>query len=78
MAMTDIFEDWKKSKFIVAPYDLLDRANEQLVILSDYKYWATQEEELDAWCEAYNASRVGMTITFPNEKILTAFILKWQ
>lgn len=76
--MTDIFADWKKNKFIIISADLLDSSDEKLVILSDYKYWANYEDELDAWCELHSASRQGMTVAFPDEKTLTAFALKWS
>lgn len=75
--MTDIFEHWKKNKFITVDYDLLD-GPEILVILTDISYWAEHEQELTAWCNQYGAALIGMAITFPDKKTLTAFALRWS
>jgi hypothetical protein len=74
--MTDIFADWKKNKFVTVGYDLLD-GPEMLVILTDVKFWALHEQELQTWCDHTGAIMTGMTVTFPNEQTLTAFCLKW-
>jgi len=73
--MTDIFHDWKQNRFIVAPTALVDK--EQLVILTDYNYWADHTDELIQWCKEHGAANEGMTVVFPNEEILTLFVLRW-
>ena len=55
----DIFEAWKKEKFILVPQELLDN-NETLVVLTDYMYWVKHEEELQQWCKQYNINIEGM------------------
>ena len=76
--MTDVFESWKKNKFVTVSYDLLEGSPEILVILTDITFWMEHETELEAWCEQYGAAARGMTVTFPDEKTLTAFALKWS
>ena len=71
----DIFEAWKKEKFILVPQELLDD-NETLVVLTDYMYWVKHEEELQQWCKQYNINIEGMCIVFPNPQTLTLFTLK--
>lgn len=76
--MTDIFADWKKNKFVTVGYDLLDGPPEMLVILTDISYWSAHELELANWCDMNGARMTGMTVTFPDEKTLTAFYLRWS
>jgi hypothetical protein len=71
----DIFHDWKESRFIIAPEDLVDK--EKLVILTDYNYWADHTDELLNWCKEYGAVTQGMTVVLPDEKTLMAFALRW-
>lgn len=66
-----------KEKFVVIPTNLLE-GNEKMIILADYNHWAVYEDDLRQWCNENNSSFVGMTVTVPNERTLTAFLLKWQ
>lgn len=61
-------------KFIIIPTDSI----EQLIFLVDYEFWAQQEFELKKWCDQNNASFKGMTVAFPNAKILSLFLLRWS
>ena len=63
------------SKFIVVPA-LLSDDDGKMIILSDYTYWAQQEDELRAWCNENHAQFAGMTVTL-TASALTAFCLKW-
>ena len=74
--MSDIFENWKEQKFIVAPQYLLDKP-EILIILTDISFWADNADSLVEWCEKYNCTTQGMTVCLPNEAALTMFMLKW-
>lgn len=49
-----------------------------IVVLTDIKFWDTHYEELKDWCDENLAKMQGMTISFPNEKILTLFCLRWS
>jgi len=75
--MTDIFEEWKKTKFIVADYELLDQP-EILVVLTDYKFWADHLDELKIWCENHKAIQKGMTVGFNTQEDLAMFVLRWS
>jgi len=72
----DIFASWKESRFIIAPAALVDI--EKLVILTDYTYWIDHTDELLKWCTEYRAEQQGMTVVFPDEKTLMAFVLRWS
>jgi len=64
-----------KERFIVVPDVLTD--NEQMVILTDYNYWADRESDLEQWCVDNSSQFNGMTVVFPNAQVLTAFCLRW-
>ena len=76
MSNTDIFESWKKERFIIAPPALVDE--EKLIVLVDYNYWIDHTDELMAWCEQNNCVTQGMTVVLPNEETLMLFVLKWS
>lgn len=65
-----------QEKFIVIPDVLTD--TDSMVILTDIGYWAINEEELRQWCKDNGSLFVGMTVTFPDRRTLTAFVLKWS
>ena len=65
-----------QERFIVVPCVLTDA--EQMVILTDFHYWADHEHELRAWCLDNSSAFVGMTVVFPNKPTLTAFCLTWS
>jgi len=76
MGMTDIFESWKKNRFIIVDHELVD--NESLVILTDVQFWADHTDELINWCSIRNATTQGMTVVFGDEPTLTEFVLRWS
>lgn len=71
----DLFAHWKQQRFIIAPAELVDK--EQLVVLTDYKFWSDHTDELIAWCNERNAVTEGMTVVFGDEVTLTEFVLRW-
>lgn len=58
------------SKFIVVP--------ENKIFLTDFVYWAENEEKLREWCELHNCEFAGMGINLPDEYTLTLFLLTWS
>ena len=52
--------------------------NTKNFVLSDYKYWAEHEQELDEWCKNNFCVRQGMTVTALNEYGYILFGLKWS
>lgn len=48
------------------------------VALLDWKYWSERESDLDTWCEENLVTRRGMWLACPDERALTAFVLKWK
>ena len=72
----DIFEDWKKNRFIVATVDEVHQGI--LVVMTDIKYWVNNAEELVEWCQENNCITKGMTIEIPDEETLLLFRLKWS
>jgi hypothetical protein len=73
----DIFEDWKRNRFIITPQDLVDN-DELLVVLTDFAYWSDHIGELVNWCSERDATIEGLTVAFGNEAALTEFVLKWS
>lgn len=65
-----------QERFIVVPSQLTD--TEKMVILTDIQFWSDHEQQLHQWCNSNNSEFVGMTVVFPDERTLTAFLLKWQ
>lgn len=45
--------------------------------LTDYKFWAENEQELDKWCEKNFCVHQGMTVTALNEYGYILFGLRW-
>ena len=76
MSKDDIFEDWKKNRFVVA--DIKELYNGILVVMTDIKYWVDNAEELVEWCQENNCITKGMTIEIPDEETLLLFRLKWS
>lgn len=73
--ITDLFADWKTNKFIVYDNSLHP---ENVIVLSDWKYWTEHYEEVQKWCEKYGCTLSGMIVTIPDEQIMTLFILQWS
>lgn len=65
-----------KERFIVVP-DVLTH-NEQMIILTDYNYWAGLESDLREWCVNNGSQFAGMTVVFPDAATRTAFLLRWS
>jgi hypothetical protein len=72
--MNDIFETWKKQKFII-PTEIKDY--ELTVVLTDAMYWSDNYYELCQWCKENNCDPKGMTVDIPDKQTLTLFCLKW-
>ena len=47
------------------------------VILSDFKYWAKHQGELDHWLGQRGGLRTGMLVTDLSPANLTLFALRW-
>lgn len=47
------------------------------VVLTDIKFWAAHETELDQWCEENGTFRTGMIVALPGP-LLALFVLKWS
>jgi hypothetical protein len=59
------------NRFIIIP-------NTKNFILSDYKFWADNQKDLDEWCKKNLCVRQGMTVTALNDFGYTLFLLKWS
>jgi len=77
MGMTDVFEEWKKNRFIIASPELVDDGA-CLVILSDFKFWSDHTDEFAEWCEPRNVNQQGMVAVFGDEATLLEFVLRWS
>lgn len=76
-ANNDVFAEWKQQRFVVAPTELVDHPGTHLVILTDYMYWSANYAQLESWCQSNHCETRGMTVTIPNDTVLTAFYLSW-
>lgn len=77
MVVTDIFEEWKKRRFIVADPELVEDGA-SLVILSDFDFWTDHADEFTEWCKPRNVDHQGMTVVFGDEATLLEFVLRWS
>jgi hypothetical protein len=69
--MKSTFGGWiTDAKFIADPQD-------RFFFLTDYKFWAEHEKELDDWCEKNFCTRQGIVVTALNEYGYTMFMLRW-
>ncbi len=46
--------------------------------LTDFKYWAKHEAELDEWCAKNNCKHEGMMVIPQTDYAYTMFILRWS
>jgi hypothetical protein len=46
-------------------------------IITDYKFYADNEKEIDSWLHSHNCSREGMVVQFIDEQTKTMFLLRW-
>ena len=74
----DIMAEFKNSRFVVAPADLLENPGEHVVILSDYNFWNDHYDELKAWVEQHGGDIQGMGPILPDAQTLTDFCLRWS
>jgi hypothetical protein len=51
--------------------------NNLSAIITDYKFYADNEEIIDRWLNDHWCSRTGMVINFWDEKTKVLFILRW-
>ena len=65
-----------KERFIVLPDVLTGDAG--MVILTDFHFWGEREDELRHWCKDNDSQLAGMTVTFPDKKTLSIFVLRWS
>jgi hypothetical protein len=73
----DILADWKTSKFVLVDTRFHD-GNEHIILLSDFNYWAENEPVLSKWCNQNNCRIEGMTVSIPDDKTLTMFMMRWS
>jgi hypothetical protein len=73
----DILAHWKTNRFVLADFELLSEPD-RLIVLTDFKFWTNNLEELLAWCHQHGATVKGMTVEFDNEEQLTMFCLRWS
>lgn len=52
--------------------------NTKNFVLTDYRFWAEHERELDEWCQKNFCVRAGMTVTALNEYGHILFGLRWS
>lgn len=49
-----------------------------VVILHDFGFWAAQADELKKWCKQHKVKAEGMTLSIPDDHVMTLFVLKWS
>lgn len=52
--------------------------NTKNFVLTDYRFWAEHERELDEWCRKNFCVRAGMTVTALNDYGHILFGLRWS
>ena len=85
IASSDIFADWKTSRFIIADNFAKEYLNERhvegtLIVLTDFKFWGQEHvaDQLVQWYIDHGCRTQGATVEINNAESLTAFILKWS
>jgi hypothetical protein len=73
--VTDIFEHWKKNRFVIGPNGMFGEP--YFVVFTDIDYWLKHLDEMIEWCKDHNCRQTGMTVDIPNSETLTLFCLKW-
>lgn len=73
----DIFEEWRRRRFVLAGQDLHDELG-HLIILTDFVFWAGHIDELVDWCQSNGGEINGSTVLFQQEQEVTAFVLRWS
>ena len=80
-SMTDIMQDYKNRRFVVAPNYIahgLKPTYGHLIVLSDLGYWSEHIDALVAWCAEHGCMHKGMTVDIPTDQLLTLFCLRWS
>lgn len=49
-----------------------------LVVLSDYKYWAQNFDELTDYCRERRLEQDGLIVVLPDEAEVLLFKIRWQ
>lgn len=75
--MTDIFNEWKRNRFICSSGSTQGLNCAYIVILTDIGFWVDHFDELKEWCETTGCRQQGMTVEIPTEEFKTAFYLRW-
>lgn len=73
----DIFGEWRRRRFVLAGQDLHDESG-QLIILTDFVFWADHIDELVDWCQRNGGEIKGSTVIFHQEHQVTSFLLRWS
>lgn len=60
-----------KGRFVAVPQN-------KAFFLTDFRFWAEHERELDKWCKKNFCVRKGMTVEALNEYGYILFGLKWS
>lgn len=80
--MTDIMQDFKDRKFVIAPSyisrGLPEPTYGHLVVMTDFSFWHDNFDDLMFWCADHDCQVKGMTIDIPNDETLTLFCLRWR
>ena len=71
--MSVVMEDWCDEKFVVVDID-----SEHIIVLSDIEFWVNNYEKLADWCKMNKCKLSGMTVTIPEPKIVSLFVLTWS
>ena len=69
-----IMQGWNEQRFVVLSALITDIA----ILLSDFSYWAENQDKLDQWCLENHSRREGVIVIFPDEKTLSLFCLQWS
>lgn len=82
VTMTDIMEDFRRGRFMVAPsYISRGLAQPQyghMIVLTDIGFWADNIDALVQWCQDHGCETRGMTVDIPDDQTLTLFCLRWK
>jgi hypothetical protein len=80
--MTDIMQDFKNRRFMVAPSyisrELPEPVYGHMIVLTDFSYWTEHIDDLLLWCGEHDCTVKGMTVDIPNDPTLTLFCLRWS
>lgn len=83
MDMTDIFQNWKKQRFVIVDsgasgLNIDGGVYPYVVVLADIGYWNEHYDELKLWCEPAGCKLQGMTVSIPDDATSTLFCLRWS